>query len=839
MRVRAGVTREIDPHVDDDDRADDGAHAELDALMRSRLGAHLAGLLAAAEAPLTSADLSRLTGRPDGAVSSLLPRTGDVRRVDGRSDAWELVEPDAVARVVRNLHSGPLPPGAEHRAPTRELALAPFRSALLATLDAARTEWGWAAAPEFALSAEFARSMHDRRGERRALVATLTDPQRSRLLQERHPDAARDQLREAAADLAAATASAGDLEDVATLLLAEQALDETGGAVPRRLPPVFALLGDTERALVLARLVRTDVPIELAYVALAAAQAGDIRAEAIADDALALLGDGAPGALLRTAQALAGTALYLPADAARRLATTARRLVEQAFADAPQHEAVAGLRARQFRASRDHEWALGATTLATAAVAAIQASAGEDGAGGGGGGKRSRKSAKESTRNPTGESAGESSIRAAFEAVRRIADDGRRAVVLADVAARLAVRTTAAAPSPTLDAAADSSGETALTLAAAAGDHPDTLVAVARLLSGGAAHDGDSPEAPARPDVERAGRAARRALQLLASADPAGDDFADGARAAAGLLLAAARALPAAERAEWAVPAARAVVAAAEARRASRSDAHTRASGDPAALAEAAAILDGAGAADEARTAAESAMTALARVPAPARARREAEVAAALLHAEDGEVFAAARTAAAAERAGTAGRWDPAAPALVAEAGIRLRHPHDAAPGEAEDAAGLTPARATIVDGIVADAIAALRRGESAAQLTTLADLSARRVDPAGARSLAMHALRAARVRDPLLLRRAEEALGEARAAAREVAGDLPSPAEGRRRQARPMPDAPTLDARAAAAIAAAWVADGYPFDRLAELVRADPVVGERVIRGVAADIAR
>lgn len=808
--------------------------------MRTRLGAHLSGLLAAAEAPLTAADLGRLSGRPAADVAALLPDAGDIRRLPGHPGTWELTDPDAVARVVRNLHSGPLPDGAEHRAPIRELALTPFRSALLAAVDSARTEWGWAAAPEFTLSPAFVRSMHGRRAERQALVATLSDPARSRLLHARHPGAAREQLLEAAADLAGATASTGDLEDVATLLLAAQQLERADGAVPRRLSPVFALLGDTERALALARLVRTDVPIELAYVALAAAQSGDARAEIIADSALALLHDAAPGALLRTAQAIAGAALYLSAGAARRLAATAHRMVEDAFADAPTppHAEVAGLRTRQFRASRDHEWALGATTLATAGVAAIQASGVDTGE------LSTKKLAKLRKKADTGElpevGAGERSIVAARDAAHRIDDEARRAVVLADIAARLAVRTTASAPSPALEAAADEIAEEAVSLASFTRD-AETLVAVARLLSGGAAHDGDSPEPPARPDLARAARAARLALQLIAEPDAGGrrdgdrpgDRDPDGPRtegatpddtaaAAAGLLLAAARALPASERDEWAVPAARAIVAAGSTRLTRRPPPRPRSSGAPAALAEAAAILGSAGAVDEARAAAQAAADALARVPAPARARREAEVVAALLHATDDEVFAVARAAADAERDGVEGRWDAAAPALVAEAGIRLRHPHDAAPGEAEDAAALTPARAAIVERIITESVDALRHHDAATQLTTLADMSVRRVDPARARRLATEALQAAHVRDPLLVQRAEAALEAARAA-----------------HATPADTAPTLDSRAAAGIAASWVAASYPLDRLDDLVLADPAVGARVIRAIEADLAR
>ena len=82
--------------------------------MRTRLGAHLAGLLAAAGMPLSAEDLGRLAGRPAARVTEPLPRTStsDVR-VTG--EGWEPADAEAVARIVRNLHSGPLAAGAERR----------------------------------------------------------------------------------------------------------------------------------------------------------------------------------------------------------------------------------------------------------------------------------------------------------------------------------------------------------------------------------------------------------------------------------------------------------------------------------------------------------------------------------------------------------------------------------------------------------------------------------------------------------------------------------------------------------------------------------------------------
>ncbi|WP_296195368.1 hypothetical protein [uncultured Microbacterium sp.] len=881
------------------------AHDQLDELMRSRLGAHLAGLLAAAASPLTAADLSRLTGRPRASLAPLLEGVDEIRHVDAAAedhdehpDAWALTDPETVARVVRNLHIGPMRARAEYRASTRELALAPFRSALLAALESARTEWGWDTAPEFALSAAFARSMHARRDERRVLVAALTDPERSRLLEERHPDSAREQLRDAAEAIAATAGP--DLVDIARLLLAAHALDPTGGAVPRRLAPVFALLGDTDRAEALAQLVRTDVPIELAYVACAAAHARDPRAEALADETVALLGDGAPGALLRTAQAIAGVALYASSAGAHRLAATARRMVEAAFAEAPQHETVADLRTQQFRASRDQEWALGATTLATASVAAMRAGGAGESAGESGGAEESRAGADADGSAPDGSggSAGDRDVgvgvgadmlRAAEDAVARIADDGRRAVVLAEIAARFAAERGAAnadaSPAGDMDAVGDRLAEEALTRAESTRD-AETLVVVARLLAGTPDGPGDvaGPEPDAAPGAapdaaleaapgvalavepnaalgtksgaaaDCAARAARRALEFLADPDR---DPAEAAR----LLLAASRVLPAAQRAEYAVPAARAVVAAAEARLAVASE--PRSTGIPAALAEAAAVFDHACEVDEARMTAHTASEALARVPAPARAMREAEVAAALLDARDDEVFAIGCAAAAAEQGGTAGRWDAAASELVVATGLELRHPlarrvdlTDEIDGAHETNAAPETNRATnpadpsghgpMIDRIIADGITALRRHDAATQLTDLADKSALRGDHDTARTLATHALRAARVRDPLLRDRAAEAVAEARAAARDA--DAPPASTATRTAARtknsathePETATPTpLDPTRAAEIAASWIRSGYPLDGLAELMRADPAAGARIVSAIERDLAR
>lgn len=744
--------------------------------MRTRLGAHLAGLLAAAGMPLTAADFGRLAGRPAARIAELLPEasTVDVRVADG---GWEAADADAVARIVRNLHAGPLAAGAEHRREVQELALRPFRAAMHAAIASAREEWGWDAAPPFALSPAFPASMLTRPRERRALVRLLTDRGRAGALTAHHPDAARRQLLDAATTIAAEATTPADLEDLAMLLLARSRLDPVDGAVPRRLAPVVALLGDLDRAVALAHHVRTDVAIELAYVAYAAAQAGDQRADEVAERSLALLGDAPAGALLRTAQAIAGLALYLPADRARIRAQQARALVHRAFAEPERPPSVESLRSRQFRASRDHEWALAATTSATVAVALAQA---ED------------------------RDAATDAVREARDAAAAVADLAHRGVALADVATRLAVRTTAGHRLPVLDAAADAAGSAALS-AAEETDDAAAFAAIAALLSGGADRDGDRPEPPAAPDTVRAAAAARRALASIASG---------GGLPARGALRDAARSLrrSGASPGDLSSLAARAVVERVQSARHSTSlERRTRARTEAAVLAEAAVVLDAAGAAAEARAAAAAAREACGRVPAAARARPLADVASALLGAVDDEVFEAGCAAAGAERGGTEGIWDAAAPALVAATALALL---------THDSAGRTPdggRRARVTD-IWEQSVLALRLGEHAPSLTLLADRAARRGDSTQAGLLVAHALRAAHAPDPLRRERARAALASTASPA-SAAGDGPAP------------DVP-LTARA-------WLADGYPIADLALLAASDPEVGGRIAAAVRAELGR
>ncbi|WP_336633344.1 MULTISPECIES: hypothetical protein [unclassified Microbacterium] len=752
--------------------------------MRTRWGAHLAGLLAAAGFPLDDGDLARLTGRPVARVRALLPAATTTDLVvheiaagaetgDATGRSWELSGAAALARVVRNLHAGPLPDGADADPAVQARALAPFRTALHAAARAAREDWGWSEAPAFTLSPDFPRSMQGRPRERRALIELVTDAARARALDERDPDAARQQLDEATASVAGGARSPGDLVDLARLLVAGSGWDPTGGAVPRRLAPVFALLGDTERAVALAEGVRTEPAIELAYVARAAAQAGDPAAVRLLDEALDRLGDAPRGALLRTAQAVAGTAVFLEADAARRAAASARDLVERAFTDASGPDAVEGLRARQFSSSRDEEWSLAARTLATCAVARARAGL---------------------------VTATDRTIREVHGVIAEIVDPVRRAVAAADVAARLAEpsgRDAVAAARAVLDEGIAVAAEEALAC-------PDDVIAlgeIARLLSGRTLPDGDTPETPVA-DAERARRAVERALALAA---------ADGTPPPRGLLRDAAALLGLAAT----VPAALAAVeAVADARHGTPLERRTRARAEAVALADAAAVLSAAGDAAGARSAARGALDAVGRVPAAARARWLAEVATALLDTDVDDVFALGVEAAEAERAGSEGRWDATAPTLLADA---LLTAPETDPRHDEERAR-----------ILADAVAALRRAERAAALTALADRAARGDDPERARRLASFALRAAHVVDPVRRERAAAALRAS--TARHTAGP-----DGGSASTDALPGS-SLDI---AAVAAAWRADGYPGRELARFTAAHPAAGRRVRGLIRADLDR
>lgn len=740
-----------------------GDHEALDALMRTRLGMHLAGLLAAAGTALTADDLSRLAGRRDTHVRSLLPQatTGDIEVAD---DTWRLHADDAVARVVRNLHTGPLPPGVERQPAVREHALAPFRAALLAAVASARDEWGWANAPAFTLSDGFVRALAARPADRRALVALLIDPGRAAVMSAAHPDAARVQLREAATQIARTATDGADLVDLAMLLLAAARLDAVDGAVPRRLAPVFALFGDVERAAALARDVRTDAAIELAYVASAAAQAGarSSDVDALLDEVLAGIPTDAPaGALLRTAQAVVGAALHLPFDSARTRAAAARDLVDRAFAPSEQPSSVEGLRMRQFRASRDHEQALGATTLATAAV--VFAQAGDPGA-------------------------ATHAIAAARAAGAAIDDEIRRGVLLAEIAARLAVRT-APTSSSLLEHAAAEAAEAALEM-------PDDIAGVARvarILSASGLPDGDNPERPAAVDGDRARRAARRALALILAAD---------GPPPRGALRDVARVLTDGAQIDPLRAAANAVVASvAAARHGTALERRTRARTECVVLAEAAIVL---ASGDAAVAAARAALDVVGRVPGPARSRPLAELADMLLDAIDDEVFAVGIQAATRVRTEADGRGDPGADAVIATAALRLLSRPAAA-------------HAAAAERLLDDSVLALRRAEHTASLTLLADLAARIGQPVRARALAVDALRSAHAADPVRRRRAAAAIAAAESA---------------------LADGATHPLRVGET-AAAWLADGYPLEDLPALASADPVSARRIIRALTADIER
>ena len=777
--------------------------------MRTRTGAHLAGLLAAAGAPLSASDLARLIGRSVAKVTALLPAasTPDISVCAG---SWELRGDDALARVVRNLHVGPLADGAERKMRVRERALEPFRAALDAAIWAARIEWGWDRAPEYALSQDFAVRMLSRRSERHGAVRLLTDARRARTLESRHPDAARDQLWAGAAVVAASARSARDLEDLAALLIAASRLDAGDGAVPRRLAPVVALLGDTERAVALARGVRTDVAIELAYVARAAASIGDSRADEIVTDALVQIGapgahgdggagaaaidagvaatavvpagsaapDAPVGALLRTAQAVAGTALYLSPESALARAGQARALIERAFAAPPGPTSVEGLRSRQFRSAREHEQVLAATTYATIAVACAQA-----------GDHRGAVAAARDARTQ----------------LAAVADAAHRAVGLVDTAARLAVRTAECSrwSALVLDLVAGDAAVDAL----ATTDDVAALAAIARLLAGGAERDGDNAEPPAVADLEHATLAAGRALDRIA---------ADDAIPPRGALLSAARVVS--PDAPLAVRAARGTFERARtAHHASSLERRTRARGEAVALAEAAAVFDAAGVEATARAAAHAARDAVSRVPAAARARPLAEVAAVLLGARDADVRAVAEAAAREERTGTIGRWDAAAPALLVAAVLRIERRER------------SPAQREILDTGILD----LRRGEHAPSLTMLADLAARHGDAACAAELVEHALRAAHVRDPLRRERALAAVRDASTVLAEVTRDATV-------AGRPGGDAADNAAPAALSIddtARAWLHVGYPIAGLRALAAAHPGVAERIAAAIRRDL--
>ncbi|MDJ1113980.1 hypothetical protein [Microbacterium dauci] len=677
--------------------------AALDAMMRSALGAHLAGLLAAAAIPLTLIDLERLAGRPR--VARTLP-AATIHGIRVDAAGFALDGADALGRVVRNLHVGPLAPGKELSARTQERALAPFRAALLSAAAAAHASGEWDRAAPVLSSAAFARSMHHRNGERDALVTLLTDPGRARLLAVHDPAEPGRQRHDAAAHLARAARTPEDLVPLAALLVADDSLEESPGAVPRRLPPVYALLGDGERAVLLAERVRTEPEIELAYVAQALAQAGDPGAMDIALRAVAAHERAATGALLRTAHAVAGCALHTadPSDA-HRLAQLARVLVRRAAVSPQVHAVVAGLRQQLFRAARDHERGIGATAAATAAAALGR----------------------------IGDA--DAAVQAANDAQSlcdSIEGAAQRAVAAAAVAARLRV-----VASDVLEPIADAVAELALASAAA----PAQLAEVARLLSGETVLDGDWTDPPAVPDRARVAAAAERIL-VAAHATPV--DRHPQTALTRGALTVAVNALPAGD--PRTVAAVHAVVdGIREMRYPSSLERRARARTDAVVLAEAAVAFAGFGDLEASTTTAALAVDVCGRVPVAARARPLADVVATLLPARDPATFDVATRAWAAVTAPLC-PWDADAALAVASAAA---------------------ATARTAEHLRADALRAmrdhaellLRRHGDAASLTLLADRAARAGEDVHARTLAEAALRAAGVADPLRRRLAAVAL--------------------------------------------------------------------------------
>jgi len=754
--------------------------AALDDLMSSRLGAHLAGLLAAAQMPLTVADLAHLTGRPARRVRSLLTAAPPVTH---SAAGFSLGDREAIGRVVRNLHTGRLPPGAEHREAVRALALVPFRAAFGAAAESARTEWGWERAAPFLLGDAYPVTMLRHPRERALLVALLTDPRRRRVLETTDPDAADRQLRAAARGIGGSARSAADLEDLAILLVSTGQGHPLDGTPPRGLPPVYALIGDERRAVLLAQAIRIHPALEESYVAEAAARAGAAGAADLVEAALARSADDPMprAALIRLAQALAGTALHIaePADALH-VTREALRTVLTAF-EQPETPEVASLSQRLFSESRDHERAVAAATLGTAAVALAPAA--------------------EPGSAPRG--APEGAIAAARELCSAIAHDGRRAVALAVLACRLRVRGAHGPSGPRLIAeAADAAAAEAI---ATAGKDVVALARVARLL---AAVD---PPTAAAPDVPRAvhgggsadgaaaAEAAIRALTLIADGE---------GMPQRGVIADAAAALTRTDAALRHTPLFRAASAAVErvaaARHSTALERRTRARSESRVLAEAAVAFALAGHPDEADAAARTALEVCGRIPGPARARPLAEIAAVLLPSPDPALVAAGLEAARAEQEGEESRWDPAAAAVVATA---------AASCLLTPLAGATAAPE--IEGLLDNAVGALRRHQQAPSLTRLADAFARAGRPERARVLADAAMAAANVGDPIRRETARAAL------ARLSEGSIGTS---------------ELDVAAAAC---AWLAEGYPSAGLTEVAATDPAVARRIGARIRADLAR
>ncbi len=751
--------------------------------MRSRLGVHLAGLLCAAGFPLTVSELARLSGRSRARVRALLPAGAEPEGLHHDDQGWSIVDPDAVARVVRNLYAGPMAPGVEYRASVRTRALAPFRAGLRAAADAARTRRSWADALPFLLGDDYPRSMYGRSSERAALIALLTDASRRRAVDAADPDASARQIDAAARHIAGTAATADDLVDLASLLIAARRAVPVDGAPPHGVAPLFAFAGDLERAVQIAAQVRVDPDIERAYVGEAATRAGAARGAAIAADAArAVLGAGAPtGALLRTAQAVAGAALHTESGDSRQLAGLAEELIAAASAtEAPVPE-VARLSQRLFATARDHERALSATTLATTAAARGRAA------------RADGPSADTTTAEATIAAA---TIAAAVAHADAIEEASLRAVTFARLACRLRVAGSAGAHAL---AEAARGAERAL---ADAHDDPAALATIARLL---AAVDGPTaadPDVPVVIDAVRAARAARRALALLEEREQLPP------RGALRSVAAVATAVTGTAGGEASVDhgvlaaVARAVVdRVAASRHASTLERVTRARAESIACAEAAGALEVAGAPEEALAAARLALETVRRVPATGRARPLAEIAAVLVPSASAALFEVGLDAAEAEAAGAAYRWDGGAAELVggACASVLLRAgTHTESAGEVFDRT-----------------VRAMVRHDYAGGLMRLADRVARRSgDAPWVLRLADAAMRAAHTPDPVLRARARAALSGVDSGT--ATSELSIRGTARR-----------------------WFTGGYPLDDLDVLAAVHPASAECVRALIRADLDR
>lgn len=679
-------------------------------------------------------------------------------------------------------------PGVEYRGSVRDRALAPFRAGLRAAADAALGRRSWTRALPFLIGDEYPRSMYDRGSERPALVALLTDAGRYAAADAVRADRAAEQVDAAARHVAGTAASVDDLEDLAALLVAASRARPADGAPPHGIAPIFAFAGDLDRAVQIAELVRVDPQIELAYVGEAAVRAGVSGGVAVAESAgRAVLDSGAPAsALLRTAQAVAGAALHAPAwPDSERLSALAVQLVAAASAHEEPIAEVARLSQRLFAASRDHERALSATTLATTAAAIGRAG------------------------DPS------AAIAEAMRFAEEIGVAGHRARTFARIACRLRVgwpggpgwrgepggRGSGAMPGA--DACATAADRAAARALTEAPDDPAVLADVALLLAAGSGPTGVEPDRPSVSDPARTEPAATRALELIA---------ARGVPSPRGALPRAVAALGArsseASVAASITAAARAVLErVAASRHASSLERATRARIDAVACTEAASALAAASPGDDALDAARQALALVRRVPAAGRARPLAEIAADLLVCEDDALFTLGLDAADAEADGSAYRWDGGAAELVGDAAVTVLLRGTVHQGAAER--------------VLERTVRALRRHEHPTGLMHLADRFARGGDAPRAVRLARDALAAARTLDPVLRARARAALEAAPAAT--AAGAAAGATDG-------------LPVRA---IARHWVSDGYPLQDLDLLEAAAPASAGRIRALMRADLER